>query len=156
MSIATISTLVMDPLPFLIADAARQFRAAFDRDVRALGITGQQWRVLAMIARNPGIQQAAAAEQMEVEPITLSRMVDRLEQSGLAERRPVAGDRRARALHLTPAATPLVEQLRERATMLADSALACFDAAERDQLICFMERFRANLTSHAAAMEVAA
>ena len=70
-----------DNAAFLMADTARLFRRAFDARARALGVTGQQWRVLVVVSRNPGINQGSAADQLEVEPITLSRMVDRLQEA---------------------------------------------------------------------------
>ena len=136
-----------EQLPFLMSDASRLFRRAFDADARAIGVTGQQWRTLAVIARNPGINQGAAADLLEVEPITLSRMVDRLGELGLVERRAMPADRRVWCLHLTDAAVPLVEQMRVLARMIANDGLEDFTTAERSQFSGFLERFHRNLTA---------
>jgi DNA-binding MarR family transcriptional regulator len=131
---------------FLMADAARLFRKAFNARARELGLTGQQWRVLVVIRRNPGIRQSVAAEMLEVEPITLSRMVDRLSDAGMVERRADPGDRRAWSLFLTAAAEPLMDRMRAMAEELTGNALDGFSAAERSQLARLVERYRANLS----------
>jgi DNA-binding MarR family transcriptional regulator len=131
---------------FLMADAARLFRKAFNARARELGLTGQQWRVLVVIRRNPGIRQSVAAEMLEVEPITLSRMVDRLSDAGMVERRADPGDRRAWSLFLTAAAEPLMDRMRAMAEELTGNALDGFSAAERSQLTRLVERYRANLS----------
>ena len=135
-----------DPIAFAMADAARLFRRSFDARIKRLGVTGPQWRVLVIVFRTPGITQRAAAEQLEVEPITLSRKVDLLEQARLIERRAVVGDRRARALFLTDHAAPLVETMRSEAMALIDEALDGFTAAEQEAFSDYVERFRANLS----------
>jgi DNA-binding MarR family transcriptional regulator len=140
-----------DNIAFLMSDAARLFRRSFDADTRQMGVTGQQWRALVQIARNPGINQGAAADLLEVEPITVSRMIDRLCDAGLVERRAHPDDRRAWQLYLTPAGEPLVDQLRTIAFAKLDRALTGFSAAERDQLADLIDRFRANLSAPSTA-----
>lgn len=135
-----------DPIAFAMHDAARLYRSRFDARIKRLRVTGPQWRVLVIVARNPGITQREAAELLEVEPITLSRKVDLLEQAKLIERRAVAGDRRARALHLTDHAAPLVETMRAEAMDLLDEALDGFSDAEQSAFSNYVERFRANLS----------
>ncbi|MEK6541877.1 MAG: MarR family transcriptional regulator [Pseudomonadota bacterium] len=139
-----------DPIAFAMADAARLFRRNFDARIKQLGVTGPQWRVLVIVVRNPGITQRAAAELLEVEPITLSRKVDLLEQAGLIERRAVSGDRRARALFLTNHAAPLVEAMRAEALALHDEALDGFSESEQVAFSDYVERFRANLSRQSA------
>jgi DNA-binding MarR family transcriptional regulator len=137
----------MDDNPaFLMADAARLFRRAFNARARELGLTGQQWRVLVVIRRNPGLRQSVAAEMLEVEPITLSRMVDRLADAGMVERRADPSDRRAWSLFLSAAAEPLMDRMRAMAEALTDDALEGFTAAERGLLIDLASRYRANLS----------
>jgi MarR family transcriptional regulator, transcriptional regulator for hemolysin len=99
-------------LAYLISDTGRMIRKAFDERARTIGITRPQWRVLAWLRRQPGIKQAPLSELLEVEPISLSRMIDRLQESGLVERRPDPADRRAWCLYLTDKADPIVESLR--------------------------------------------
>ena len=135
-----------EQVAFLMADASRLFRRAFDARARELGITGQQWRVLVTLARQPGMNQGAAAELLEVEPITLSRMVDRLQEAGLVERRSDPCDRRAWRLHLLDAAIPLVEQMRAVANNILEEALDGFNPEQRILFTGFVEQFRENLT----------
>ncbi len=135
-----------DPIPFVVADAARLFRKLFNARSRVLNLTGQQWRVLAILSRNPGINQGAAAELLEVEPITLSRMIDRLTDANLVERRAMPHDRRVWSLHLTDAATPVVERMRATAATLMEQALDGFTTDERARFASYLERMRINIT----------
>ncbi|QJQ33004.1 MarR family transcriptional regulator [Sphingomonas lacunae] len=136
-----------EPITFLMADASRLFRRAFDAEARSIGITGQQWRVLAALARHPGIKQGQAADLMEVEPITLSRMIDRLQESGMVERRADPADRRAWCLYLTDQAIPLVEDMRAIANRLLEVALEGFTTTELASFADFVDRFRNNVAS---------
>ena len=86
---------------FLISDVARLMRTAFDRRVRALGLTRSQWLVINRLHRRPGATQSELAEMLEVEKATAGRMVDRMEKKGWVVRRADAGDRRVNRLHLT-------------------------------------------------------
>ena len=136
-----------EPITFLMADSSRLFRRAFDAEARSIGITGQQWRVLAALARQPGIKQGQVAELMEVEPITLSRMIDRLQESGMVERRADPADRRAWCLFLTDQAIPLVEDMRTIAHRLLEVALDGFSPDELTRFADYVDRFRANLVA---------
>src|SRR5260221_10345168 len=93
-------------LGFLLHDVARLMRKRFEQNARDLGLTRSQCQVLAHLARNEGIQQSALADILEVEPITLTRILDRLEDGGLVERQAHPTDRRVRLLRLTEAARP--------------------------------------------------
>jgi DNA-binding MarR family transcriptional regulator len=102
---------------FLIHDVARLYRRRLDQRAQALGLTSAQWRVLATIARTEflnlePLNQATLADQMDMEAITLSRHIDRMETAGLIERRANPTDRRAYQLFLTEAARPLVGSFR--------------------------------------------
>lgn len=134
-----------EPISFLMADASRLFRRAFDAEARSIGITGQQWRVLATLARQPGSKQGQVAEWIEVEPITLSRMIDRLQDAGMVERRADPADRRAWCLYLTDQAIPLVEDMRAIANRLLEVALDGFSPVEMASFANFIDRFRSNL-----------
>lgn len=114
--------MTIDILPFEIAETAHALRRAFDRRVAPLGVTRAQWRALAWLARQPGLRQVELADHLDIEPITLCRIVDRLEESGLVERRRDLEDRRAWRLHLTAKGEPLVEKLRALAGELAREA----------------------------------
>lgn len=131
---------------FLLNDTARLFRRSFNARARDSGMTALQWRLLIYLRRNQGIRQGPLAELIEVEPITLSRMLDRLAQAGLVERRADPTDRRAWQLFLAPEAEVRLEAFRESALLLVDEATEGMDAAEVDQLTALVEKMRANLT----------
>jgi DNA-binding MarR family transcriptional regulator len=136
----------MENLGSILADTSRMMRRAFDARARAIGVTRPQWQVLVTLKRHEGINQGGLAEQLEVEPITVCRMVDRLQDAGLVERRADAADRRSWRLHLTPRAHELLEQLRPLAEAMIDEALAGIDAADRDRLNQLLEKVRQNLS----------
>lgn len=134
-----------DNFGFIVSDIARQLRKRFDAYARDLAITGPQWRVLLLIERNPGLKQAKVAELLDVEPITTCRMVDRLEQAGLVERRRDPDDRRAWRLFLTDLTAPLIDSLRGYGTLLADDALGEMTDNEKKVLMQLLRRIRDNL-----------
>lgn len=99
-----------DPL-ILIHDVARMMRTRFDRWARTYGLTRAQGVILARLSQQPCLSQNELAAICEVEPITVGRLVDRLEARGLIARRPDASDRRIKRLHLLPASEPIVTQI---------------------------------------------
>lgn len=130
---------------FYISDIARLFRRRFEAQARVVGVTGPQWRVMFTLARNPGLNQSQLADILEVEPITTCRMVDRMEQAGLAERRRDPKDRRAWQIHLTDAAIPMLEELKSFGEGAMEGALAGLSPQEADQLLGLLIRVRDNL-----------
>ena len=136
-------------IAFLTSDVSRLLRKRFDVVSRRFGVTGPQWRMLAALRRTPGINQGALAQWLDVEAITAGRMIDRLEKSGMVERRADPNDRRAWRLFLTDEATPLLDELFGCATEVFDEALQGFAAGERDLLLALLERVRANLLEEA-------
>ena len=96
---------------FLLHDVARLLRRNFNRRVQSLGLTQAQCRVILHLSRNEGIQQVALAEILEVQPITLARLLDKLEAADLIERRRDSSDRRAFCLHLRASAHPLLTKI---------------------------------------------
>src|ERR1043166_6133277 len=92
-------------------DVARLIRARVDQKARAYGMTRAQWIILLRLERQPGVSQNEFAGICEVEPITVGRLIDRLEKQGLVERRADPNDRRIHRLHLLPAATPLLAEI---------------------------------------------
>lgn len=137
----------MESLGFMLNDTARLMRRRFDGYARAVGVTRAQWQVLFGISRNEGINQAGLADRMELENITLCRMIDRLEESGLVERRADPGDRRVWRLYLTPKSEPVLAQLLEVAGRLQGEALSGITAAEEATLLQLLARVRANVTA---------
>jgi len=134
-----------DSLGFLISDVSRLMRRRFDERAREVGATRAQWRTLTTLSRNEGLNQGALADLLEVEPITLCRMIDRLEESGLVERRRDPSDRRAWQLFLTDKSKPILDDLRSMAEDLFDQVLQGIDEPDRAALGKTLQRMRANL-----------
>jgi DNA-binding MarR family transcriptional regulator len=130
----------------MVADISRLIRRSFDERARGIGVTRPQWRVLTVLLRNEGINQGGLADLLEVEPITLCRMVDRLQEAGLVERRADPDDRRAWQLYLTGKARELLSQLRPLAESMFDEALDGLSGAEQAKLMASLERIRQNLS----------
>ncbi len=139
--------MTIDTVPFEIAETAHALRRAFDRRVAPLGVTRAQWRALAWLARQPGLRQVELADRLDVEPITLCRIVDRLEEAGLVERRRDPDDRRAWRLHLTDKGVPLVEKLRALAGELAREAFDGVPPETIDTLRDSLARVRDNISA---------
>jgi DNA-binding MarR family transcriptional regulator len=135
-----------ESLGTMISDVARLMRRTFDERARGIGVTRPQWRVLTMLKRHEGINQGGLAELLEVEPITLCRMIDRLQEASLVERRADPSDRRAWRLFMTEKAHDLLDELRPMAIDMFDNAQTGLDAAERARLIQMLSRVRTNLS----------
>jgi MarR family transcriptional regulator for hemolysin len=144
-----------DTIGFLLNDAARLMRKDFERRTRSVGLTRAQWQTLFHLARNEGCNQVTLADLLEVEPITLARVIDKLEACGLVERRADPSDRRARLLFLGQRAHPLLEQLRALGAETREIALAGIREDERTLLMTLLTKMRANLTGREAATEAA-
>jgi DNA-binding MarR family transcriptional regulator len=99
-------------LGFLIHDTARLLRKRFDQRAREVGLTRAQWQVLSSLALSEGVNQARLADRLDIEPITLTRHLERLEEAGLVERRSDPADKRARHLFLTAKAGPVIGEIR--------------------------------------------
>lgn len=138
-----------DNLGALIADVSHLLRRAFDERARDIGVSRPQWRVLTMLRRHEGINQGGLAELIEVEPITLCRMVDRLQEADLVERRADPTDRRAWRLFLTARARALLDDMRPLALGLFEDAMAGLSAAEQEGLLRALARVRTNLSRRA-------
>lgn len=113
-------------LMFLLHDVARLIRVDADKRARAHGMTRAQWGILIWLERQPGLSQKELAEILEVEPITVARLIDRLETRGMVERRPDPKDRRIWRLHLRSPAYPVlgeIDQQREDMRMLVTNGL---------------------------------
>jgi DNA-binding MarR family transcriptional regulator len=117
----------VETLPFEIGETAHALRKAFDRKAVGLGVTRAQWKVLFRLERQPALRQIELADMLDIEPITLSRIVDRLEESGLVERVADPADRRAWRLHVTARAQPLIAKLRGIADEMVADAFAGID-----------------------------
>jgi DNA-binding MarR family transcriptional regulator len=136
---------------FEVSETAQALRRAFDRRAAEHGVTRAQWRVLSRLKRRDGQRQVELAEALDVEPITLCRMIDRLAEAGLVERRPDEEDRRAWRIHLTARSGPIVEELRIIAEQFLADALAGVSEAEQARVRQILARVRANLAPAADA-----
>ena len=133
-------------LPWEIAETAHSLRRAYDRRAIGLGVTRAQWRVLFNLDRATNLRQVELADRLDIEPITLCRIIDRLEESGLVERRRDPADRRAWRLALTEKAKPILDQLRGLATELGAEAFDGLEPAQIDALRSGLARIRDNLS----------
>lgn len=130
-----------------LADTARLLRRRFDQRLRFSGSTRAQWYAIFKISKNPGVKQAELAEALEVEPITLTRMLDRMVEGGWVERQPDPNDRRARLLVLTDKARDALAPMRAVVEEIYEEALAGLTAEEREELIRLLARVRTNLSA---------
>jgi DNA-binding MarR family transcriptional regulator len=130
----------------MLADTSRLLRRRFDTRLRDTGSTRAQWHAIFKISKQEGMKQAALAEALDVEPITLTRLLDRMEEGGWVSRQADPNDRRARLLYLTDKAHEALPPMRAVAEELYEEALAGLDRAERDQLIHLLSRVRTNLS----------
>ncbi len=144
-----------DNLGFLLSDVSRLMRKRFDEQARCIGATGAQWKTLLVLSRNEGINQGGLAERLEVEPITLCRMIDRLEEAGLVERRRDPADRRAWRIFLTDAAKPVLDQLHTYGDQLFADMLEGIEDSQRALLTSALEAIRSNLSTTPAPSEAA-
>ena len=143
-------TFPSSPVGFLLHDVARLMRRRFEQRAAALGFTRAQWQVLLHLSRNEGINQAGLADILEVEPISLVRILDKLQARGLVERRQKDGDRRCWQLFLTPEAHPSLALLQEIGEGTRAEALAGIEALERDALIRTLSLLKTNLVDACA------
>ncbi len=129
-------------LGFLIADTARLLRKRFDQRARELGLTRSQWQVLAYLAINEGINQAGLADILEIEPITLSRHLDKLESAGWVVRQPDPTDKRVRILLLSDAASGELAKIRKVGRCLMDEMTTGLTPEEIDVMKSGLQHIR--------------
>jgi MarR family transcriptional regulator, transcriptional regulator for hemolysin len=142
-------------LGFLINDLARLLRRNFDRRLQSLGLTQAQWRAIAHLARNEGMTQIVLAEILEVQAITLTRLIDRMESAGWVERRNHPSDRRAVQLYLTGKCQPILAEMQSRASETLAEALAGIATGTELQVVEALQRMKTNLvTAETAATAV--
>ncbi len=130
---------------FALQDVARLMRRNFNRNVCDLGLTQAQWQALVYIMYNPGLRQSQLADILEMQPISVGRLIDRMVEAGLVERTPDAADRRAVNLHLAEKAQPVLDAMRTRAAKARMKALAGITDEEQETLLRILLRMRENL-----------
>ena len=133
-------------LGFLLHDVARLLKKRLEQHSRGSGLTRSQWQILAYLAGNEGINQKGLAELLDIEPITLGRIVDKLETLGLVERHPHPTDRRRWLLHLMPAARNRLQQTGEYGDVTRREALAGVSEEDRQHLLRTLQALKENLT----------
>ena len=136
---------------FVLHEAARLLSKRFDQKARAIGLTRAQCSVLFRLSMQEGLNQARLAELMEMEPISLARLVDRMEQAGWIERRADPADRRARRLYMTAKAKPVYERMIAVGLETRGEALAGISQADRDRIIDLLIQVRRNLSERGGA-----
>ena len=138
---------------FVVHDVARLIAKRFDQRAKSLGLTRAQYRALAIHARQEGINQVGLADILDVEPITLVRLIDRMEEAGWVERRPHPSDRRQYLLFLTEKARAIFAKMRVIGAKVREEALAGLGREESEKLIDQLLRVRANLSEPPAEPE---
>lgn len=131
---------------FLLADVSRLLRRDFDRRVRSLKLTQAQWRAIAHLARDEGIKQATLAERLEVKPITLTRLIDRMQAAGWVTREADPEDRRASLLFLTAKAQPILKELWAHADEALYDLMAGVSRSARREFINTLAHMKQNLS----------
>lgn len=132
-------------LGFLLHDTARLLRKRFEQRARDIGLTRAQWQTLAYLSRCEGIHQRALAEMLEIEPISLMRVLDRLVERGFVERRRHETDRRIWLLYMTETSRDLLSAMREIGDATRAEALAGISASDRQRLVEILEQMKSNL-----------
>jgi MarR family transcriptional regulator, transcriptional regulator for hemolysin len=132
-------------MAFLISDLARLLKTYVDQQARRYGMTRAQWQLLSRLERCEGLKQAELAEMLDLQPITLTRLVDRLCENGLIERRADPNDRRAKRLFLTKEARPLMDRLAVLGEEVMGEVLAGIDDADVALMLEKLGRAKENL-----------
>jgi MarR family transcriptional regulator, transcriptional regulator for hemolysin len=130
---------------FALFEMQRMLRLYADKQARCYGLTRSQWAVLAKLERTEGLKQAEIADLMEMQPITLTRLIDKLCEAGLIERRSDETDRRVNRLYLTEAARPLMAKLAVLRGEITQTALASLSIADTHRLVDQLESIKDNL-----------
>ena len=137
---------LQEGLGFLVTDLARLMRRAFEQRLQGGTLTLAQARALLLVARHEGVRQIDLADRMEVQPITLARLIDTLEQAGLVERRADPADRRAYRIHLLPAAQTELSAIAREAQAIRDLALRDLDPALTETTLAALRAMIHNLS----------
>src|SRR5450631_2144318 len=129
---------------FLLKDVSRRYVLRFEQRAREISLTLPQCKALVRLEKNEGVSQARLAELAEVEPMTMVRILDRMQADGLLERRPDPADRRARRLYLTTKARPLLDEIWRLAELTRSEMFTGVSRADREAFMGVLERLHAN------------
>lgn len=132
-------------IAFTIKDVSRMLGTYADQQGRILGISRAQWTVLVRLERTEGLKQSELAEILDLQPISLTRLLDRLDENGLIERRADPNDRRVNRLYLKPAARPLLDQLATLSESLMGTVLEGIEPESMERMLRDLRRIKDNL-----------
>lgn len=130
---------------FALGEVQRLMRAYADKEAARYGITRAQWAVLAKVERSEGMKQTELAEQLEMQPITLTRLIDKLCDNGWMERRGDESDRRVNRLYLKKAARPLLGKLAGLKSEITSAALEGIGPTDAERLVSQLESIKENV-----------
>lgn len=139
--------LNQDSLGFLLADVSRLMRRAFQQRLEGSSLTLAQARALVYVARHEGVRQVDLAEMLEVQPITVARLIDQLADAGLVERRADPSDRRAYRMFLMPAAASHLAAIKQVAAAIQADVLRDLDERQTAIVFLALRKMRDNLAS---------
>lgn len=132
-------------LGFLITDVARLLRLEFQKRMEGKGLTLAQARALVHVSRTPGIRQVELAERLEIQPITLARLIDQLQDNALVERRPDPTDRRAYQLFPSKQAQPYIKEIGKVIDGIREEVLSGLSERELNMVFNALEKMRSQL-----------
>jgi MarR family transcriptional regulator for hemolysin len=132
---------------YMLKDTAKLYVQRFEERARELGMTLPQCKALVYLSRAEGMSQVELASSAEIDPMSMVRILDRMELDGWVERRADPNDRRARQLYLMPKSKPLLEAIDRVSNATRDEALAGFSKQEAESLIQALERVRYNIAA---------
>ncbi len=133
---------------FLLNDVARLLRRNFNRRVQGLGLTQTQWRTLAILSRKGGISQKQLADILEMQPISVGRLLDRMQAAGWIERQPDPQDRRAVRLHLAVKADPILREMKGHSIEVLKQVNQGISAQDQQRFFDILTRMRANVAEN--------
>jgi len=139
------AALPQSQLGFLMSDVLRLLRADFASRASDMPLTPALHRLLYNVHRHPGCRQVELADWLEITPVTVGRMIDRLEQQGLVRRVDEPGDRRVLRVFIAPKAGPLLAQINAKAEQTRERAFRGMSAAQRAALLGALAQLRDNL-----------
>jgi MarR family transcriptional regulator for hemolysin len=132
---------------FLLKDVSRRYVLRFEQRAREISLTLPQCKALVRLEKNEGVSQARLAELAEVEPMTMVRILDRMQADGLLERRPDPADRRARRLYLTRKARPLLDEIWRLSELTRAETFAGISRHDREVFMGLLERMHGNISA---------
>lgn len=130
---------------YLLHDVTRLLRKHFDRRATRLQLTRAQWRAIKVIQRRPGLSQTELADHLDMEPIPVGRVIDRLEKAAYVERRADPADRRRWCLHLTGKADGVIGEMEVIGAGLRDEVLRGVDGDDFKAMLRALAQLKENL-----------